>query len=124
MGIRDGDSPCAAMLRTSWNVNSLKALTSERGMDKLAHMRRWLRDGVVCLQETHFEGVQSGRLLQALPGVEIADSPAVPTGRGGTSGGVAIIVPTFPGWKLIARRGPGACSRRPDPEEWRPRVAD
>ena len=98
--LRQG-APGHALLLTSWNVNSLRSLHSERAHEKLSLIRRWLKEGIVCLQETHFEGVQAGRLAQMLTGVSVVDSPAVATGQGGTSGGVAVIVPSFPGWRLV-----------------------
>ena len=78
----------------SWNLNSWKSITQPEY--KLRRVRKLLRQGPVCLQETKWNGTQEESILQNIPGVQISSSNATPNENGELTGGVAILLPA--GW--------------------------
>ena len=66
---------------------------------RLRRCRKLLRQGPVCLQETKWKGHESEALYQNIPGVKVAQSPAVAFNGRGSTGGVAILFP--PGWAIL-----------------------
>ena len=57
-------------------------------------IRRHLKRGPVCLQETRWTTSMTAGMQQRFNAVRICSSEAVPTLNGGLSGGVAVLVPT------------------------------
>lgn len=78
----------------SWNVNSWKSITLPEY--KLRRVRKLLRTGPVCLQETKWNGTQEEAIHQNIPGVQVCSSNATPNEKGELTGGVAILLPA--GW--------------------------
>ena len=78
----------------SWNLNSWKVITQPEY--KLRKMRKLLRQGPVCLQETKWNGTQAEAIHQNIPGIQISSSNATPNENGELTGGVAILLPA--GW--------------------------
>ena len=78
----------------SWNLNSWKVITQPEY--KLRKVRKLLRQGPVCLQETKWNGTQVESIYQNIPGVQISSSNATPNENGELTGGVAILLPA--GW--------------------------
>ena len=57
-------------------------------------IRRHLKKGPVCLQETRWSTSMTVGMQQRFNAVQICSSEAIPTINGGSSGGVAVLVPT------------------------------
>ena len=81
----------------SWNLSGWTVLSASDY--RLRRCRKLLRQGPVCLQETKWKGHESEALYQNIPGVKIAQSPAVAFNGRGSTGGVAILFP--PGWAIL-----------------------
>ena len=81
----------------SWNLSSWTAFSPSDY--RLRRGRKFLRQGPVCLQETKWKGHESEALYQNIPGVKVAQSPAVAFNGRGSTGGVAILFP--PGWAIL-----------------------
>ena len=80
-----------------WNVSGWTP--SQTGNDpKLRLIKRLLRTGPVSLQETRWHAETPETLYQNIPGLQVAHTAGLPTERGGTSGGAAVLIP--PGWRL------------------------
>lgn len=78
---------------TTWNVSGW--WPNHNTMDtKLKNIRRYLRKGPVCIQETRWTNAMATGLQQRIPGIRVYSSAALVTDNGGLSGGVAILVPT------------------------------
>ena len=93
----NGHMPTRLKCLFSWNLNSWQSIES---CDyKLRKIRRLLRSGPVCLQETKWHGSHSDMALQNLSGVCICSSDATISDNGEPMGGVAILLP--PGTVLI-----------------------
>ena len=81
----------------NWNVSGWTP--SQAANDpKMRLIKRLLHTGPVSLQETRWHAETPQNLYHNIPGLRIAHSAGLPTERGGTSGGVAILIP--PGWML------------------------
>ena len=78
----------------SWNLNSWKVITQPEY--KLRKVRKLLRQGPVCLQETKWNGTQVESIHQNILGIQISSSNATPNENGELTGGVAILLPA--GW--------------------------
>ena len=78
----------------SWNLNSWKVITQPEY--KLRKVKKLLRQGPVCLQETKWNGTQVESIHQNIPGIQIASSNATPNEKGELTGGVAVLFPA--GW--------------------------
>ena len=92
MKIRQNLFPCVRNL-VSWNITGW--WPSNIGYDrKLALVRRYVKKGPVCLQETKWTTGMACSMQQKIPGARIIDAPAIDTDAGGVSGGVAVIVPS------------------------------
>ena len=75
-------------------MRSLKDPTTHAAGGKRAYLRSWLQKGhIILLQETHWDDADHAAWEADLQGAKVIHTPAVDTGRGGTSGGVAIILP-------------------------------
>ncbi len=84
----------AIPLIVSWNLRSLRDPTTHAASGKRACLRTWVQKGyIVLLQETHGTAADKALWEADLQGAHVLHSPAAHTQRGGTSGGVAIIVP-------------------------------
>ena len=81
----------------SWNLSRWTAFSPSDY--RLRRCRKFLRQGPVCLQETKWKGHESEALYQNIPGVKVAQSPAVTFNGRGSTGGVAILFP--PGWAIL-----------------------
>ena len=93
----NGHMPTRLKCLFSWNLNSWQSIES---CDyKLRKIRKLLRSGPVCLQETKWHGSHSDMALQNLSGVCICSSDATISDNGEPMGGVAILLP--PGTVLI-----------------------
>ena len=78
---------------TTWNISGWRPPT--QGCDfKMSIIRRHLKKGPVCLQETRWSTSMTVGMQQRFNAVQICSSEAIPTINGGSSGGVAILVPT------------------------------
>ena len=93
----NGHMPTRLKCLSSWNLNSWQSIGS--GDYKLRKIRKFLRSGPVCLQETKWHGSHSETALQNLPGVRICSSDATRSDNGEPTGGVAVLLP--PGTVLI-----------------------
>ena len=92
MQIRQNLLACVRNL-VSWNITAW--WPSNIGYDrKLALVRRYVKKGPVCLQETKWTTGMACSMQQKVPGARIIDAPAIETDAGGVSGGVAVIVPS------------------------------
>ena len=78
---------------TTWNISGWRPPT-QRGDFKMSVIRRHLKKGPVCLQETRWTSSMTIGMQQRFNAVQICSSDAIPTVNGGTSGGVAVLVPT------------------------------
>ena len=78
---------------TTWNISGWRPPT-QRGDFKMSVIRRHLKKGPVCLQETRWTSSMTIGMQQRFNAVQICSSDAIPTINGGTSGGVAVLVPT------------------------------
>ena len=78
---------------TTWNISGWRPPT-QRGDFKMSVIRRHLKKGPVCLQETRWTSSMTAGMQQRFNAVQICSSDAIPTINGGTSGGVAVLVPT------------------------------
>ena len=85
----------------SWNLASLQNLWTAVALGKRQTVARALEAGPVLLQETRWTGPQAAQLEQALHGAVMTHSPAEDTGGGGSTGGVAVIMPTYLGWEVL-----------------------
>ena len=75
-----------------WNVSGWTP--TQTGNDpKLRLVKQLLHTGPVSLQETRWHAETSQILYHNIPGVQVAHTPALPTERGGVSGGSAILIP-------------------------------
>ena len=84
----------AIPLIVSWNLRSLRDPTTHAASGKRACLRTWVQKGyIVLLQETHWAAADKAIWEADLQGARVLHSPAVLTQRGGTSRGVAIIIP-------------------------------
>ncbi len=78
----------------TWNLRSLRDTTTHSARGKRACLRAWLQKGaVVFLQETHWTDADKAVWEADFQGTKIVHAAATATGRGGTSGGVAILLP-------------------------------
>ena len=79
---------------TTWNISGWRP--PSQGCDlKMSVIRRHLKKGPVCLQETRWSTSMSIGMQQRFNAVQICSSEALPTINGGSSGGVAaVLVPT------------------------------
>ena len=78
---------------TTWNISGWRPPT--QGCDfKMSVIRRHLKKGPVCLQETRWTTSMTIGMQQRFNAVQICSSEAIPTINGGSSGGVAVLVPT------------------------------
>ena len=78
---------------TTWNISGWRPPT--QGCDfKMSIIRRHLKKGPVCLQETRWSTSMTVGMQQRFNAVQICSSEAIPTINGGSSGGVAVLVPT------------------------------
>ena len=77
----------------SWNISCWHPLHTGRD-PKLITVRKHLRKGPVCLQETKWTDAMAIGLQQRLPAVRVISTSAIPTEQGGLSGGTAILIPT------------------------------
>jgi len=75
-------------------LNSWQHITSPEY--KLRKVKRLLRTGPVCLQETKWNGTQQEAVYQNIPGVRVNSSEATVNTNGELTGGVAILFPA--GW--------------------------
>ena len=95
--------PTALPQVASWNLRSLRDPTTHVAAGKRSCLRTWLQKGsVIMLQETHWLESDKATWEADLQGTKVIHSPAVATDRGGTSGGVAIILPA--GSTLVSSR--------------------
>ena len=78
----------------SWNISCWHPLHTGRD-PKLITVRKHLRKGPVCLQETKWTDAMAIGLQQRLPAVRVISTSAIPTEQGGLSGGTAILIPTL-----------------------------
>ena len=86
----------------SWNVTSMNNIYSPASLSKRNRLAPMLDRGPVALQETHWDGAQRSDMQISFSGLLAVSSPAVPTFQGGTSGGVALLIPTYLGWEVKA----------------------
>ena len=93
----NGALPTRMRMLYSWNLSSWTAVSSSDY--RLRRCRRFLRQGPICLQETKWKGHEAEALYQSIPGVKIAQSPAVAFHGRACTGGVAILFP--PGWSIL-----------------------
>ncbi len=85
----DSIPPCV-----TWNLRSLRDIATHSARGKRACLRAWLQKGaVVFLQETHWTNADKAVWEADFQGAQIVHAEATATGRGGTSGGVAILLP-------------------------------
>ena len=78
---------------TTWNISGWRP--PSHGCDlKMSVIRRHLKRGPVCLQETRWSTSMTVGMQQRFKAVQICSSEAIPTLNGASSGGVAILVPT------------------------------
>ena len=92
MKIRQNLLACLRNL-VSWNITGW--WPSNIGYDrKLALVRRYVKKGSVCLQETKWTTGMACSMQHKIPGARVIDAPAIETDAGGVSGGVAVIVPS------------------------------
>ena len=77
----------------SWNISCWHPLHTGRD-SKLTTVRKHLRKGPVCLQETKWTDAMATGLQQRLPAVRVVSTSAIQTEQGGLSGGTAILIPT------------------------------
>ena len=77
----------------SWNISCWHPLHTGRD-SKLTTVRKHLRKGPVCLQETKWTDAMAIGLQQRLPAVRVVSTSAIQTEQGGLSGGTAILIPT------------------------------
>ena len=78
---------------TTWNISGWRPPT-QRCDFKMSVIRRHLKKGPVCLQETRWTTSMTIGMQQRFNAVRICSSDAIPTINGGSSGGVAVLVPT------------------------------
>lgn len=90
----EGHVPTRLRYLYSWNLNSWQHITSPDY--KLRKVKRLLRTGPVCLQETKWNGTQQEAVYQNIPGVRVNSSEATVDTNGELTGGVAILFPA--GW--------------------------
>ena len=77
-----------------WNVSGWTP--SQASNDpKLRLTKRLLRTGPISLQETRWHEETPATLYHTIPGLQIAHTAGIPTDRGGTSGGAAILIPPW-----------------------------
>ena len=86
------------IITTSWNVTSLKADITLDG--KIGTIRNKTRNVVVCIQDTH-DNRAAGRLLTRLPTCNTKSIAPHFNKGGGTSGGIAWIIPKATGYRSI-----------------------
>ncbi len=85
----------------SWNLRSLRDTTTFAAKGKRACLRSWLQKGsIILLQETHWSDADKAVWEADLLGAQVVHAPATSTARGGSSGGVAIILPS--GSRLVS----------------------
>ena len=86
----------------SWDVTSMNNLYSPASLSKRSRLAPMLERGPAALQETHWDAAQHNDMKTSFPGLLAVSSPASLTFRGGTSGGVALLIPTYLGWEVKA----------------------
>ena len=79
----------------SWNVTSLRDLSSPASKNKIKLIQMHLLRGPVFLQETKWDTNMPGLLAQQLGTIVIAASRASISDKGAPCGGVAILLPTY-----------------------------
>ena len=93
----NGALPTRMKMLFSWNLSSWTALSSNDY--RLRRCRKFLRQGPVCLQETKWKNHEPEALYQNIPGVKVAQSPAIAFNGRACTGGVAILFP--PSWTIL-----------------------
>ena len=78
---------------TTWNISGWRPPSYGCNL-KMSVVRRYLKRGPVCLQETCWSTSMTVGTQQRFNAVQICSLEAVPTLNGGLSGGVAVLVPT------------------------------
>ncbi len=82
----------------TWNVTSLRS--QRDATHKVRKIRSMADQGVVLLQETHLAANDPLALRPSLPHCDVRSSMASQTEKGGTSGGLAFVVPTHLGYQV------------------------
>ena len=83
----------------TWNVTSWQTeqhgVRTDKYLLKTRQVAKWLERGPVLLQETHWNEVGQQAVKLALPRVQVLSALAIPKSVHGTSGGVAVLLPTY-----------------------------